>query len=98
MSKLKMERPFGLDSTKLFNYLPSSSMTGGMMRKAASLGLQRVAGNTFICESTKDFWQVRGNRLVKLVGNEVDNGDRLPAAPADDPGAFMEDILGDLTF
>ena len=97
MGKLRMESPYGLDATPIISDLPAG-LPESVLRKAASMGLQRVAGNTFICESTKDFWQVRGNRLIKLVGNEVDNGESLAAAPEDDPGQFLEDILGDLTW
>jgi hypothetical protein len=32
------------------------------------------------------------------VGNEIDNGESLAAAPQDNPAGFLEDILGDLTF
>jgi hypothetical protein len=98
MGKLRFQKPFGVVSSQVFNHLSPLSMSKEVLRKAASLGLSRCAGNTFICESTKDFWQVRGNRLVRLVGNEVDNGERLPAAPEDNPAQFMDDILGDLTF
>jgi hypothetical protein len=98
MGKLNLQKPFGLEGSRFFNHLSSSAIPREVFRKAASLGLSRCAGNTFICESTKDFWQVRGNKLVRLVGNEVDNGDHLPAAPEENPAQFMDDILGDLTF
>ena len=98
MGKLNLQQPFGLDGSRLFNHLASSPLSAEVIRKAASMGLRRVAGNQFVCESTKDFWQVRGNKLVRLVGNEVDNGDRLSAAPEDNPAQFMDDILGSLEF
>jgi hypothetical protein len=98
MGKLRMQVPFGLETSRLFNFLPSSGIPRELLRKAASLGLSRCAGNTFICESSKDFWQIRGNKIVRLVGDEVDNGDHLPAAPEDNPAGFMDEILGDLTF
>ena len=97
MTKLAMLEPFGLSTLMFFNYQPHSGQSEEI-RKAASYGLYRVAGNTFICESTKDFWQIRGNKIVRLVGEMVDNGDRLSAAPADNPSQFLDDILGDLTF
>jgi hypothetical protein len=96
MGRLRVQVPFGVGAVRLFNHLPRGSTEA--LRKAASMGLQRCAGNTFICQSTKDFWQVRGNKIVRLVGNEIDSGDRLAAAPQDNPAGFLEDILGDLTF
>ncbi len=96
MGRLRVQVPFGVGAARLSNHLPRGST--GVLRKAASMGLQRCAGNTFICESTRDFWQVRGNKIVRLVGNEIDNGESLAAAPQDNPAGFLEDILGDLTF
>lgn len=63
-----------------------------------SLMMRRVAGNVYECPSTKDFWKVQGNRIVKLVGNEVNEGDTIPAAPDDRPAAFLANILDDLEF
>jgi hypothetical protein len=69
-----------------------------VQRKIADWGLTRVAGNAFICESSKDFWAVKGGKLMKLVGNEVDNGESIPGAPEDKPQAFLANILDDLSF
>ena len=63
-----------------------------------SLMMRRVAGNVYECPSTKDFWKVQGNRIVKLVGNEVNQGESIPAAPDDKPAAFLANILDDLEF
>ena len=63
-----------------------------------SLMMRRVAGNVYECPSTKDFWKVQGNRIVKLVGNEVNQGESIPAAPEDRPAAFIANILDDLEF
>src|SRR5579863_57050 len=63
-----------------------------------SLMMRRVAGNVYECPSTKDFWKVQGNRIVKLVGNEVNQGESIPAAPDDTPAAFLAHILDDLEF
>jgi len=63
-----------------------------------SLMMRRVAGNVYECPSTKDFWKVQGNRIVKLVGNEVNQGESIPAAPDDRPAAFLAHILDDLEF
>lgn len=60
--------------------------------------MQRVAGNVYEAPSTRDFWKVQGNRIIKLVGNEVDNGESIPAAPDDKPAAFLAAILDDLEF
>ena len=98
MKRLTMTATFGLGSPGHPDRLHRSDLSGDVLRKAASMGLQRCAGNTFICESTRDFWQVRGNKIVRLVGNEIDNGESLAAAPQDNPAGFLEGILGDLTF
>ena len=63
-----------------------------------SLMMRRVAGNVYEAPSTRDFWKVQGNRIIKLVGNEVDNGESIPAAPEDRPAAFLAGILDDLEF
>ena len=60
--------------------------------------MRRVAGNVYECPSTKDFWKVQGNKIVKLVGNEVNQGESIPAAPDDKPAAFLAHILDDLEF
>jgi hypothetical protein len=60
--------------------------------------MRRVAGNVYECPSTKDFWKVQGNKIIKLVGNEVDNGESIPGAPDDRPQAFLAGILDDLEF
>jgi hypothetical protein len=96
MGKLRFQRSFGVVSSQVFNHLSASLMSKEVLRKAAAMGMWRVAGNIFECQSQSEFWQVRGNKLVRLVGNEVDNGDHLPAAPSENPEAFMSDILGDL--
>lgn len=60
--------------------------------------MQRVAGNVYECPSTKDFWKVQGTKIIKLVGNEVSNGESIPGAPDDKPAAFLANILDDLSF
>ena len=98
MKRLTMTATFGIGSPGHPDRLHRSDLSGEVLRKAASMGLWRVAGNAFICESSKDFWKIRGNKIVRLVGDEVDNGDSLAAAPEDNPSGFLDDILGDLTF
>jgi hypothetical protein len=63
-----------------------------------SMMMRRIAGNVYECPSTKDFWKVQGNKIVKLVGNEVNQGESIPAAPDDRPAAFLAHILDDLEF
>jgi hypothetical protein len=41
---------------------------------------------------------VQGNKIVKLVGNEVNQGESIQAAPDDRPAAFLAGILDDLSF
>ena len=60
--------------------------------------MHRIAGNVYECPSTKDFWKVNGNKIIKLVGNEVNNGESIPGAPEDKPQAFLANILDDLEF
>ncbi len=60
--------------------------------------MHRIAGNVFECPSTKDFWKVNGNKIIKLVGAEVDNGESIPGTPEDKPQAFLANILDDLEF
>jgi hypothetical protein len=63
-----------------------------------SLMMRRIAGNVYECPSDKSFWVVKGGRIIKLVGNEVDEGQSIPAAPDDKPAAFLAHILDDLEF
>jgi hypothetical protein len=65
--------------------------------KIARLGLERVAGNTWACPSRNEFWQVRGNKIIKLVVDEVDDGSSIAPAPKNDAMGFLEDVLQDLT-
>ena len=68
-------------------------------KKIASLGLQRVAGNIYECPSTKDFWKVTsGGGIARLTAEEVDNHERLAAAPPSAPSDFLSEILGSLDF
>lgn len=60
--------------------------------------LTKIGKNLFECKSTKDFWQVTAEgKIIRLVSNtEVDNGERLEAAPADDPEGFLKNALAEL--
>jgi hypothetical protein len=63
-----------------------------------SMMMRRIAGNVYECPSTKDFWKVQGNKIVKLVGNEVNAGESIPAASSDKPAVSLAGWLDDLEF
>jgi hypothetical protein len=71
---------------------------GEILKQAAALGLRRVAGNIFLSPSSRDLWKGRNGKIVRLTQVEVDFGEKMPGAPADDPGAYLQDALDDLTF
>lgn len=105
MGKLTASTSFGLGGSKTTesvfsknHFSSEEKLSPEVRQKIASMGLYRVAGNSYICESTKDFWQVKGNKVIKLTLDEVDNGETLVAAPSDNPASFLADLLGDLTF
>lgn len=68
------------------------------VRKAASMGLIRVAGNMFECPSSKDLWKVSGDKVIRISGSEVDNNENLKPANEDDPKSFLASILAELEF
>jgi hypothetical protein len=80
------------------NHFKSASVSSELAQKLASGGYRRVAGNIFLCPSSKDFWNVRGGKIVRLLGVEVDNNESLMGAPSGNPASFLEDALADLTF
>jgi|ERR1700739_893625 len=105
MGKLRATASFGLGGSKstetIFskNHLASeAALAPEVKSKIASMGLNRVAGNIYECPSTKDFWAVQGNKVIRMATEEVDNGERLPSAPSDTPASFLAAILDDLTF
>jgi hypothetical protein len=105
MGKLRASTTFGLggqkstDSVFSKNHLASESkLSPEVHQKIASLGLNRVAGNIYECPSSKDFWKVQGNKVVRMVAEEVDNSEKLAAAPADNPAMYLASILDDLSF
>lgn len=73
------------------------SITPEIRSKIASMGLERVAGNVYACPSKQDFWAVKGNKIIKLVVDEVDDGSSIAAAPSNSPMDFLTNILDDLT-
>jgi len=70
-----------------------------IQHKIASMGLLRVAGSVYECPSTMDFWKVTSDGGIRrLSGDEVDNGESIPAAPKDHPSEFLASILEDMEF
>lgn len=69
-----------------------------IQNQITSWGLSRVAGNVYECPSDRSFWAVKDGKIKKLVGNEVDNGESITAAPDDRPQAFIDNIMSDLEF
>lgn len=79
------------------NHFAASKISREAQARIDELGLVRVAGNVFECPSTKDFWKVNGNKVVRLSGGAVDNGEKVVAADAAAPDDFLSEILSDLT-
>lgn len=69
-----------------------------ILKQASAMGLRRVAGNIFINPSSRDLWKPRNGKIVRLTQVEVDFGEKMEGAPADDPRAFLQNALDDLTF
>ena len=67
-----------------------------LKKLASSLGLTKSSANKFVCPSTKDFWEVRGDKIVRLSSEEVDFGEILDAPKDEDPGRFLSSILDEL--
>jgi len=80
------------------HHFKTASITPELRQKIEEMGLIRVAGNAYRCVSTKNFWKVQGGKIIRLSVDEVDNGESIAGAPADSPGNFLSQILGDLTF
>jgi hypothetical protein len=85
--------------SKANHFASNTALTKETKQKIASLGLQRVAGNIYECPSTKDFWKVTsGGGIARLTSGEVDNHERIAAAPSSAPADFLDEILGSLEF
>jgi hypothetical protein len=80
------------------HHFKTASITPELRQKIEEMGLVRVAGNAYRCPSTRDFWAVKGGKVIRITVDEVDNGESIQAAPADTPGNFLSSILADLTF
>lgn len=105
MGKLRATASFGLGGTKTTetvfsknHFSSKAKLPLEVRQKIASMGLNRVAGNIYECPSTQDFWKVQGNKVVRMATDEVDNGEKLQAAPSDTPANFLASILDDLSF
>jgi hypothetical protein len=85
--------------SKSNHFASTTVLTKETKQKIASMGLERVAGNIYECPSTKDFWKVTGNGgITRLTPGEVDNHERIAAAPSSAPSDFLDEILGSLEF
>ena len=105
MGKLRATTSFGLGGSKATETVFSSNhfsskttLSPEVRQKIASMGLERVAGNIWEAPSTKDFWKVQGNKIVRISGDEVDNGESIAAAPSNAPMGFLSAMLDDLSF
>jgi hypothetical protein len=79
------------------NHIKTASISKTAKRKIDELGLQRVAGNAWLCPSTKDLWRVNGDKVIRITTVEIDNNEELPATGSGDPSMFLTDVLADLT-
>lgn len=106
MGKIRPTTGFSLGSQKTANdgvftvnhFISTAPLASELKQKIASMGLERVAGNIYECPSTRDFWKVKGTSIVKLVGDEVDNGEAIKAAPKSNPRGFLGAVLDDISF
>ena len=75
---------------------------GSVLKMGRDMGmeLRRVAGNVYEAPASRDYWAIRGGKLVRLTGDQtvVDDGDKLQPADIDDPEASLNRILADLEF
>jgi hypothetical protein len=69
-----------------------------ILKQASAMGLRRVAGNIFVSKSPQDLWSAVGGKIKRLTKIEVDFGEKMQGAPADDPDSYLRDALNDLTF
>ena len=106
MGKLRAGQGFGLGAQKaadggvftVNHFVSNAPLPPAVKAKIASMGLQRAAGNAYFCPSTRDFWAVKGNSIMKLVGDEVDQGESIQAADETDPQGFLGSVMGDIEF
>lgn len=104
MGKLRPTTGFGLGASKsadsndftVNHFISAAPVAPAVKAKIASVGLVRVAGNCYTCPSTRDFWAVKGNSIMRLTGDEVDNGESIQAADETDPQGFLGHIMDDI--
>jgi hypothetical protein len=97
---------FGVGSTDVAekpapsnNHYKTKKLTTEARQKIASMGLVRMAGNAWLCPSSKDIWKVQANgKIVRLSADEVNNGETLGGAPTQVPEDFLGSIMGNLEF
>jgi len=77
---------------------PEAPVTAKIASKLQKLGFRLVAGNIFELPAKDELWEVRGSSIVKLTGSEIDTGESLVAANADNPESSLQGFLYDLTF
>jgi len=87
------------------HFISAAPVPPAVKAKIASMGLERVAGsiyaampNSQTCMSTRDFWKVNGNSIIRLTGDEVDQGESIKAAPKNDPMGFMSSLMDDISW
>ena len=79
------------------NHAKSSALTK-VASEVRRMGLIRVAGNSFINPSNKDFWSIKGDKVVRITTVEVDNGEKMDPTPVDHPQDFLNAILDEISF
>ena len=81
---LKMGRDMGVD----------------LQRVAGHVYESRVAGNAYALPAKRDFWGVKGGKLVRLTGadTEVADDEHLDPADIEDPERSQRSIFADLEF
>ena len=86
-----------LPSLPSINHAKSASLNK-VAAQVKQRGLRRVAGNVFVCPSSKDFWGVKGNKLVRLTSQEVDNGESIAIPSGRSPQDSITQIFDGITF
>lgn len=94
---LNLSRHLEKDEAPSSNHM-ASALPRELKSKVASMGLRRVAGNYYECPADRTFWEVKEGKIKKLVNGVVDTGQRVLAAPHDDPRSFLDEILEGLSF
>jgi len=78
---------------------PEMNKNASVQSVIARFKLRHIAGNVYECPSTKDFWEVKNGRILKLVeSSEVDNGEKMIPVDRMDPESNLQKILDDLEF